>query len=102
MKDDAILLLVCRRWQFLFSMFLILGRFSLNVVLNLMRLLSVLSFSVSSSFLLTDLISLGYPRSMKLVLSVMSAFSKSALSVHIFLARRACPNGMLSLSDIGW
>ena len=52
-KDDAILLLVCR-CQFLFSMFLMLGRFSLNVVLNLMQLLSVLSFSASSSFLLTD------------------------------------------------
>ena len=53
-KDDAILLLVCRRCQFLFSVFLMLGGFSLNVVLNLMRLLSVLSFSASSSFLLTD------------------------------------------------
>ena len=48
------------------------------------------------------MISLGYPRSMKLILSVMSAFSKSALLVHIFLARKACPNGMLSLSDRGW
>ena len=50
-KNDAILLLVCRRCQFLFSMFPMLGRFSLNVVLNLMRLLSLLSFSASSSFL---------------------------------------------------